>query len=375
MKAKSSRLTALLFPLVFTSFMACDQKNNSSDKKTESKTPVLQSENEEQKQVSTTGYASVNGLRMYYEIHGSGQPLILIHGGGSTIYTTFGKILPMLAKTQQVIAVELQAHGHTSDRDSPESFEQDADDVAELLKKLNIPKAHIFGFSNGGSTALQLAIRHPDRVNKLIIASAIYKRDGMHPWVWDFLKKGTFADMPQVYKDAFLKINPDQAKLLNMHHKDQQRMLGFKDWKAADIQSIKAPALVVVGDKDVVRPEHAMEMVRLLQQGRLAILPGGHGDFIGEAMSPHPDSKVPELTVSMIEEFLNQPGLEMRIVCEIFEAISKSLFFQSVLNASSYWKPSAINLILNFKNSSQQFSSSGGWIFANALFFLGDHNE
>src|SRR5690242_11657662 len=101
-------------------------------------------------QQSQTGrYATVNGLKMYYEIHGSGQPLVLIHGGGSTIKSTFGRILPDLAKTHRVIAVELQAHGHTADIDRPLSFEQDADDVAALLKQLHIEKADVMGFSNG----------------------------------------------------------------------------------------------------------------------------------------------------------------------------------------------------------------------------------
>jgi pimeloyl-ACP methyl ester carboxylesterase len=253
-------------------------------------------------------YANVNGIKMYYEIHGTGQPLILLHGGGSTIAATFGKILPTLAKTHRVIAVELQAHGHTSDRNSPESFEQDADDVAELLNQLKIPKADIFGFSNGGSTALKIAIRHPERVNKLIAVSAIYKKDGMHPGFWESLQKATFKDMPQVYKDAFLGVNPDQSKLLNMFNKDQQRMLAFKDWKAEDVQSIKVPVLIVVSDHDVVRPEHAVEMVHLLPHGRLAIFPGGHGEFMGEAMFPHPDSKIPELFTAVVEEFLAAPA-------------------------------------------------------------------
>jgi len=111
-------------------------------------------------------------LKMYYEIHGSGRPLVLLHGGGSTIESTFGRILPDLAKAHQVIAVELQAHGHTKDIDRPLSFERDADDVAALLKQLNIDKAEIMGFSNGGTTALQIAIRHPGLVNKLVLASA-----------------------------------------------------------------------------------------------------------------------------------------------------------------------------------------------------------
>src|ERR1700761_6270138 len=128
-------------------------------------------------QAQTAGkYANVNGIKMYYEIHGSGQPLVLLHGGGSTIKTTFGTILPELAKTHKVIAVELQAHGHTGDRNAPESFEQDADDIAALLNQLSIPKADILGFSNGGQTTLQLATKHPDKVNKIIVASAFYKK-------------------------------------------------------------------------------------------------------------------------------------------------------------------------------------------------------
>src|SRR4051812_27461893 len=122
-------------------------------------------------------YASVNGLQMYYQIHGTGKPLVLLHGGGSTIESTFGRILPALAKTHQVIAIELQAHGHTKDIDRPLSFEQDADDVAVLLTQLHINKADFLGFSNGGTTCLQIAIRHPKLVNKLVLASATYKRD------------------------------------------------------------------------------------------------------------------------------------------------------------------------------------------------------
>src|SRR5262245_28562802 len=124
-------------------------------------------------------YAAVNELKLYYEIHGRGRPLVLIHGGGSTIESTFGRILPDLAKTHQVIAVELQAHGHTLDIDRPLSFEQDADDVAALLKQLKVEKADIMGFSNGGTTALQIGIRHPELVNKLVLLSAAYKRRGM----------------------------------------------------------------------------------------------------------------------------------------------------------------------------------------------------
>lgn len=255
-------------------------------------------------------YANVNGIKMYYEIHGSGQPLVLIHGGGSTINTTFGKLIPILSKTHQVIAVELQAHGRTSDRSTPESFEQDADDVAALLKQLNISNADIFGFSNGGNTTMQIAIRHPEKVRKLIIASAMYKRSGIPAGFWEGMKNAQYTDMPQVYKDAFLKVNNNPAALLNMFNRDVERMQGFKDWKEADIRSIQVPALVVAGDQDVATVEHTVELYRLLPKGRLAILPATHGSFMGEAMTADQNSKVPELFASMVEEFLTAPVAE-----------------------------------------------------------------
>ena len=171
-----------------------------------------------------SGYVLVNGLRMYYELHGAGgTPLVLIHGGGSTIGTNFGRVLPLLSRSRRVIAVEVQAHGHTRDIDRPFTFEQDADDVAALLDSLHVPKADILGFSNGGTTALQIAIRHPAKVSRLVIASSNYKRDGMQAGFWDFMEKGTYADMPQPYKDAYLKINPSQAGVHAMHDRDAKR--------------------------------------------------------------------------------------------------------------------------------------------------------
>jgi pimeloyl-ACP methyl ester carboxylesterase len=249
-------------------------------------------------------YANVNGIKMYYELHGSGTPLVLLHGGGSTITTTYGKILPMFAKNHQVIAVELQAHGHSSDREAPETFKQDADDVAELLKQLNIKAADILGFSNGGHTALEIAMRHPERVRQLILASMFYKRDGTDPAFWEGMKQAKFSDMPQPYKDIFLGITHDSAALMNMFKKDVQRMQTFRDWTTQELISIKAPALIVIGDKDLTRPEHAVEMHRLLSNSRLAILPGTHGSYLGEILSPDPNSRVPELFVAMVEEFL-----------------------------------------------------------------------
>lgn len=267
----------------------------------------------EQPSLPKTGYAAVNGLKMYYEIHGTDNgkpPLVLIHGGGSTITTTFGTVLPLFAEHRKIIAVELQAHGHTADIDRPETFEQDADDVAELLRQLNITQADFFGFSNGGSTTLQIAVRHPEIARKLVVGSAIYKRDGMPPQFWDWMKNASLENMPAKLKEAYLKVAPDPKDLIKMHDKDAKRMVEFKDWPDKDIQSIKSPTLIINGDADVVRPEHAMEMFRLLPHAKLAILPGGHGEYIGEILSAKEGSTLPQTTVAVIEEFLDTQSTE-----------------------------------------------------------------
>src|SRR5262249_29782362 len=169
-------------------------------------------------------YASLNHLRVYYEIHGSGRPLVLLHGGGSTIESTFGRILPEFARSHQVIAVELQAHGHTPDIDRPLSFEQDADDVAALCAELHIDRADFMGFSNGATTCLQIAIRHPKLVNKLVLASGIYKRSGMQPGFFEGFKNTSIKDLPAPLKDAYLKANPDPKGLQAMFDRDVARM-------------------------------------------------------------------------------------------------------------------------------------------------------
>jgi pimeloyl-ACP methyl ester carboxylesterase len=253
-----------------------------------------------------SGYAPVNGLRMYYEIHGEGTPLVLIHGGGSTIQTSFSKILPLLAQHYKVIAVELQAHGHTNDRDKPESFEQDADDVAGLLQYLKLNKAHFLGFSNGGNTAMQIAIRHSDLVEKLVIISSFYKRDGMIPGFFEGMQQATFENMPALLKTYYLQINNHQKGLQTMFHKDKERMLHFKDWKDEDLASIKNPSLIIAGDKDVVTPEHTVKMSQIIPGAQLMILPGTHGSFIGEVCAAEAGSKMPETTVTMIREFLDK---------------------------------------------------------------------
>jgi pimeloyl-ACP methyl ester carboxylesterase len=250
-----------------------------------------------------SAYSDVNGLKMYYEIHGEGFPLVLIHGGGSTIESTFGRILPQLAKNHKVIAVEMQAHGRTMDIDRPLSFAQDADDISVLLKNLGISKADIFGFSNGASTTLQMAIRHPEQVNKIVVASTFSKKSGAPAWFWEMMSKPTFEQMPKLLKEAYLKANPDSAGLMKMYHRDVARMQSFPDIKDEELKKIKLPALIICGDKDVVTPEHAVEMSKLIPNAQLAIFPGGHGDYLGEITTAF-DSAVVQGTVAVIEKFL-----------------------------------------------------------------------
>ncbi|MBS1621526.1 MAG: alpha/beta hydrolase [Bacteroidetes bacterium] len=254
----------------------------------------------------TSGYSDVNGIKMYYEQYGKGKPLVLIHGGGSTIQTTFGRIIPLFSKERKLICVELQAHGRSGDRNTPISFEQDADDVATLLKNLNIDKADIFGFSNGGNTALQIAIRHSGICKKIIAGSVLLKRNGALPQFWDFMKNGTFDQMPQPYKEAFLKVNPDNKKLLTMYQKCADRVINLKDFSDDQVRSIKSPVLLINGDRDVATAEHIVAMSELIPDCKLAIIPGGHGAYIGEITTLKPDYKTSDFIIPLIENFLDE---------------------------------------------------------------------
>jgi pimeloyl-ACP methyl ester carboxylesterase len=224
----------------------------------------------------TTGYAPVNGLEMYYEIHGSGgTPLLLLHGGLFNIDLQFGEVLPGLAQTRRVIAADFQAHGRTGDIDRPLTSAHLAADVVGLLQHLGIPQADVFGFSVGGAVALHLAIKHPELVRKLIVSSVSFHPDGNRPEnkeaVGD-LTVDMIAGTPM--EQDYLAKSPNPDKLQDLLDKLGTFDEGFAGWSDAEITGIASPTLITVGDCDAVTLGHA---VRFLQ------LRGGdvNGDFVG----------------------------------------------------------------------------------------------
>lgn len=256
-----------------------------------------------------TGYKDIAGIRMYYEKHGAGKPLVLIHGGGSTIDSTWGRMLPLLKKDFMVIVMELQAHGRTSDRPQPESFEQDADDVAGLLQSLGIEHAAIFGFSNGATTALQLAIRYPALAGKLVLAAGCFQRSGLPDGFFEGMANVTLEVMPEALRNAFLAVNPDQEALENVFEKDRQRMIHFKDIPDEWLAKIRSSALVINNNQDVVKNAHALRMAELIPGSQLVVLPGTHGSCIGSLESGEADQDMINFTAKIVKDFLQKdPG-------------------------------------------------------------------
>lgn len=242
-----------------------------------------------------SGYAPVNGLNMYYEIHGTGQPLVLLHGSFMTI-EQFGTLIPGLAGSRQVIAVELQGHGHTADIDRPITYEHLADDTAALLGRLGIGHADVYGYSLGGGVALQVGIRHPALVRKLIVVSASSSRDGMYPEVFAGIEHITpelFDGTP--WREAYDRTAPHPEAFPRLVDKLKQLDAITFGWPSETIRAITAPTMIIIGDSDGTRPEHAVELFRLrgggvfgdlagLPAAQLAVLPGTtHVGMLGRA--------------------------------------------------------------------------------------------
>ncbi|TMC15652.1 MAG: alpha/beta hydrolase [Chloroflexi bacterium] len=255
-------------------------------------------------------YAEVHGLKMYYVIHGAGFPLVLLHGGLSAIGTSFGKILPGLARGRQVIAIEQQAHGHTADIDRPLAYRQMAEDTVTLLSHIGIEQADFFGYSIGAGIAIEIAIEHPSMVRKLVAATPIFTASGFHPGVlagMEALQPEHLAGSP--FQEEYARTAPHPQDWPRLIAKVKQLNREFVDWPNDSIAAIKAPTLLMAGDSDIVRLEHVVELFRLLGGGvpgdnvglpnsQLAVLPGTtHITLVDRA----------DWLISMITGFLDAP--------------------------------------------------------------------
>lgn len=262
----------------------------------------------------TSGYAPVDGLKMYYEVRGAGQPLILIHGGlGST--GMFDEIMPSFARNRQVIAVDLQGHGRTADIDRPMNFDALADDIAAVASYLRIEKADVMGYSFGGVVALRTAIRHPSLVRKLVIVSAPFGRDGWYPEILANMAQMGPGSAEQMKKTPMYQLyariapRPEDwprflTKLGELSRKDY-------DW-SKEVAAIKLPTLLVFGDSDAVRTAHAMQFFELLGGGQR------DGGWDGSGMSDARFAILPRMThytilssptlVSFVTTFLDSTG-------------------------------------------------------------------
>lgn len=234
----------------------------------------------------TSGYAPVNGLKMYYEIHGEGKPIVLLHGSYMTIDLNFSQMIPELAKSHKVIALEMQGHGRTADIDRAYSWEAMAGDVAALLKHLKTDNADILGYSFGATVALELAIKHPEIVNKLVFISSVYKLDGWIKPVRDIfpmIVPDFFEHTP--LKTEYSRLAPDTAHWKAWVNKLAKFDATPFDLGLENVKKIKCPVLIIKGDNDGVEFEHVAEMYKAfgggvsgdmggLPKSQLAVIPG-----------------------------------------------------------------------------------------------------
>jgi pimeloyl-ACP methyl ester carboxylesterase len=232
-------------------------------------------------------YASINGIELYYEIHGTGKPLIMLHGGFGT-FDMFAALSPALAEGHQVIGVDLYGHGRTALTERPIRIEEMADDVAGLIGQLGLEKADLLGYSLGGAVALQTAIRYPERVNKLVVISTPFKRTGWHPEI----QAGMTSIAPEFFVgtpiyDAYMSVAPKPEDFPRFVDKMKEALGRDYDWRE-QVSALSIPILIIAGDSDALPPAHAVEFFRLLGGGKadagwngenlvpsqLAILPG-----------------------------------------------------------------------------------------------------
>jgi pimeloyl-ACP methyl ester carboxylesterase len=219
------------------------------------------------------GYAPVNGLQLYYEVHGSGKPLVLLHGGLLTIDLNFGPLLEPLAASRQVIAAELQGHGRTADTGRPMTIQALAGDVVALLDHLGIAEADLFGFSLGGLVAYAVALGAPARVGKMIVASAdAHRPPGRESAPLDDDRMPTPADF-QAMRDAYAAVAPDPGHFEEFAVKVAAMVHEFAGW-TDELRSLQVPTLLIFGDRDFSPLPDVVELFGLLPDAQLAVLPG-----------------------------------------------------------------------------------------------------
>ena len=241
-------------------------------------------------------YIQVGDLKMYYEIHGEGEPLVLLHGGmlQSGVFTA---ILPFLNENRQIILIDQQAHGRTNDLKRPLSFEQMADDTAELLTKIAIKNADVFGYSEGGAVALNLAIKHPKLVRKLILGSAVFNIEGYHPPVQSGMKKMTEKIVPKRMRLYYQAVAPQPEKWAELVAKSAELARTWSGIPEEKIKTINKPAFVFMADKDYLTREHDEKLAKLL-----------NGEFIVLSSSSHMSYLFkPQKLLKHLIPFLNSP--------------------------------------------------------------------
>jgi pimeloyl-ACP methyl ester carboxylesterase len=251
--------------------------------------------------VMTSGYADVNGLHLYYETHGTGSPLVLLHGGMLTIDLDFAGLIPALARKHQVIAVEAQGHGRTADIDRPITPANAAGDIVALLDHLGIESAHVLGHSMGAATTLELAISHGSRVRSIVPISASVRIEGMHPDLMDPSKFATSDRLPTqqdflAFREAYQRLSPHPEQFDAFLAKQSSSAADLRGWSDEQLAAITAPTLIVQGDHDFVTNEHAALMRQLIPGSMLAILPG----------TTHMDAtRRPDYLLPMLASFLD----------------------------------------------------------------------
>jgi pimeloyl-ACP methyl ester carboxylesterase len=252
---------------------------------------------------NSSARTKVNGQEMYYEIHGVAhegrRPLVLLHGGVQTVGLTFGTVLPALSAERYVIAPELQGHGHTADTDRPMTVPDLASDVVALLDELGVEQADFFGFSLGGLVALEVAVRHPERVGRLVLASSPYAQSGVRDEI-----RSPDEDSPllpsqadfQEMAEAYAAVAPHPEHFQAFLAKTSAAANAPLPWTADDLRALTASTLLVIGDTDFMRVEHAAEMQQLIPDARLAVLPGTTHMALMRRTS---------LLLPLLDEFLN----------------------------------------------------------------------